>query len=290
MTEHGEVLSPRFYECDAEGQSRLRSEFAGAQERGALIAFGAELRDRMDAIFQHGCLYFSAFEDPMSDSCCSVYGEAFMACQGLGIPVVFYTNEMEWADGYGLYARFLGIRKDLVSFGCSMGSTLPLGSSYAERLKGLRSLQYYQFHTWCKFHLSLSFSDDLQLLKEICDVCSTIYFSIGEPVLSCLGSGDAAVKAFSDFLTGVQDLERTTGVQFCIGADTRAVLHSRGLCSDVLEQYFPDLAPLPFTSYGKRVEAYDIAEVVEEVVTSTRDAALRIRAEADHQKEDAYVK
>lgn len=286
-TEHGKVLSPRFFERGNGGELRLRSEFTDSRESGALIAFGAELRDRADEIAQYGHLYFSAFEDPMSDTCCSLYGEAFMACQSVGIPVIFYTNEMEWADGYGLYARFLGIRKDLVSFGCSMGVDLPLGSSYAERLKGLKSLKYYQFHTWCKYHISTGFLEDLNLLRELAETCSTVYLSMTEPALVHLSSGDSAIKEFSDFLDDALELEGATGVRFCLSADAREDL-SR-LCPDVVDRHFPNPTPLPFTSYGERVEAYDIAEVVEEVVTSTRDEAIRMRAEAAKRKEGDHV-
>lgn len=277
LTEHGKVLSPRFYELGDDLQLHLRSEFAESKERGALIAFGAELRDRADEIAQYGHLYFSAFEDPMSDTCCTLYGEAFMACQSVGIPVIFYTNEMEWADGYGLYARFLGIRKDLVSFGCSMGVDFPLGSSYAARLKGLKSLKYYQFHTWCKYHISTGFLEDLNLLGELAETCSTIYLSMPEPALVHLSLGDSVIKEFSDFLDDALELEGVMGVRFCLSADAREDL-SR-LCPDVVDRHFSNPTPLPFTSYGERVEAYDVAEVIEEVMDSTREEAIRLHEE-----------
>lgn len=277
LTEHGKVLSPRFYELGDDLQLHLRSEFAESKERGALIAFGAELRDRADEIAQYGSLYLSAFEDPMSEACSTLYGEVFMACQGLGIPVVFSTDEMLWADGYGLYARFLGVRKDLVSFGCPMGADLTLGSSYADRLKGLKSLKYYQFHTWCSYHISMGFLEDLNLLGELAEVCSTIYLSMTEPVLVHLSSGDSAIKEFSDFLDDALELEGVTGVRFCLSMDAHEDL-SR-LCPDVVDRHFPNPTPRSFTSYGERVEAYGVAEVIEEVMDSTREEAIRLHKE-----------
>lgn len=281
-TEHGKVLSPRFFERGNGGELRLRSEFADSRESGALIAFGAELRDRADEIAQYGHLYFSAFEDPMSDTCCSLYGEAFIACQSVGIPVIFYTNEMEWADGYGLYARFLGIRKDLVSFGCPMGADLTLGSSYADRLKGLKSLKFYKFHTWCSYHISTEFMEDLNLFGELAETCSTIYLSMTELALVHLSSEDSAIKEFSDFMDDVMELEGATGVRFCLSPDAREGLGR--LCQDVVDRHFPNQVPLPFTTYGERVEAYDVAEVIEEVMDSTREEAIRLHKEKSGSK------
>lgn len=279
LTEHGKVLSPRFYELGDDLQLHLRSEFAESKERGALIAFGAELRDRADEIAQYGSLYLSAFEDPMSDACSTLYGEVFMACQGLGIPVVFSTNEMLWADGYGLYARFLGIRKDLVSFGCAMGSALTAGSSYDERFKGLQSLRYYQFHTWSRYLLSDVLSSDLDQLRELAGVCSDIYLSPSLSQLARISNDKAAHDEFATFIDDVMGLESTAGVSFRLSA---------GICLDVSEAcpcvfsaHFTESAQQasPFTTFGERVEAYDLAEVVEEVMDSTRAEAVRLHEE-----------
>lgn len=279
LTEHGKVLSPRFYELGDDLQLHLRSEFAGSKERGALIAFGAELRDRADEIAQYGSLYLSAFEDPMSEACSALYGEVFMACQGLGIPVVFNTDEMLWADGYGLYARFLGVRKDLVSFGCTMGSALTAGSSYDERFKGLQSLRYYQFHTWSRYLLSDVLSSDLDQLRELAGVCSVIYLSPSLSQLARVSNAKAAHDEFAAFIEGVMRLESTAGVSFRLSADVR--LDVSEACPDVFAAYFSESAQQGsfFASFGERVEAYDVAEVIEEVMDSTREEAIRLHKE-----------
>ena len=279
LTEHGKVLSPRFYELGDDLQLHLRSEFAESKERGALIAFGAELRDRADEIAQYGSLYLSAFEDPMSEACSTLYGEVFMACQGLGIPVVFSTDEMLWADGYGLYARFLGIRKDLVSFGCTMGSALTAGSSYDERFKGLQSLRYYQFLTWSRYLLSDVLSSDLDQLRELAGVCSVIYLSPSSSQLARISNDKAAHDEFATFIDDVMGLESTAGVSIHMSADV--LLDVSEACPDVFAAYFSGSAQQmsPFTTFGERVEAYDLAEVVEEVMDSTRAEAIRLHEE-----------
>lgn len=279
LTEHGKVLSPRFYELGDDLQLHLGSEFAESKERGALIAFGAELRDRADEIAQYGSLYLSAFEDPMSEACSALYGEVFMACQGLGIPVVFSTDEMLWADGYGLYARFLGVRKDLVSFGCMMGSALAAGSSYDERFKGLQSLHYYQFHTWSRYLLSDALSSDLDRLRELAGVCSVIYLSPSLSQLARVSNDKAAHDEFATFIEDVMGLESTAGVSFRLSADIR--LDVSEACPDVFVTHFSESAQqVPsFASFGERVEAYDVAEVIEEVMDSTREEAIRLHKE-----------
>lgn len=284
LTEHGTVLSPRFYELGDDLQLHLRSEFAESKERGALIAFGVELRDRADEIAQYGSLYLSAFEDPMSEACSTLYGEVFMACQGLGIPVVFSTDEMLWADGYGLYARFLGVRKDLVSFGCTMGSALTTGSSYAERFKGLQSLRYYQFHTWSRYLLSDELSSDLDQLRELAGVCSVIYLSPSLSQLARISNDKAAHDEFATFIEDVMGLESTAGVSFRLSADIR--LDVSEACPDVFVAHFSESAQQvsSFASFGERVEAYDVAEVIEEVMDSTREEAIRLHKERRESK------
>ena len=279
LTEHGKVLSPRFYELGDDLQLHLGSEFAESKERGALIAFGAELRDRADEIAQYGSLYLSAFENPMSETCSALYGEVFMACQGLGIPVVFSTDEMLWANGYGLYARFLGVRKDLVSFGCMMGSALTTGSSYAERFKGLQSLHYYQFHTWSRYLLSDTLSSDLDRLRELAGVCSVIYLSPTLSQLAHVSNDKAAHDEFATFIEDVMGIESTAGVSIRLSADIR--LDVSEACPDVFVAHFSESAQQgsSFTSFGERVEAYDVAEVVEEVIDSTKAEAIRLHEE-----------
>lgn len=270
------------------GCTRGRVWFMDMQEgvdfRQQVGLAGRDISEHRDSIVADGGLFFGRMYDPMSDSFAELTGALFSTCQVMGVPCVFLSEDMDWAQDYAGYAAMLGIRRDLVCFGATIygGDGCVTRSQVEQRINGLISLHNARFKTWVEFSLlngaSLAFSlEDIRRLAGsvdfiVADIPADLFMSLSrEDVESFIGSVVELLEATETRLLLLQPLVSyitASGIDGTIFNHPSVVLDSdlylRGLFSG---------------SDVSVVVAGDINAVVEDVCREVSEENLRLQAE-----------
>lgn len=148
---------------------------------------GAYISSHEDELKASDGLFLGGWYDPMSDEFSEATGLVFSMCQSMGIPVTVLCSDMSWASGYSGYAAMLGVRRDLVWFGCSWDWAWGVAEK-SDRLHALCDLSEAGFPVWVRLVQSEAFdkimykalqSDLLSLCKCGVHVC----VEVSDPVV-----------------------------------------------------------------------------------------------------------
>lgn len=148
---------------------------------------GAYISSHEDELKASDGLFLGGWYDPMSDVFSEATGLIFSMCQSMGIPVTILCSDMSWASGYSGYAAMLGVRRDLVWFGCSWDWAWSVDEK-SDRLHALCDLSEAGFPVWVRLIQSEAFDESMYKvlqsdLQSLCKCGVHVCVEVSDPVV-----------------------------------------------------------------------------------------------------------